>query len=164
MHILFVKKYCHAQCSIPGSLRGSSPWSILYELDLYGNKTFSNVVSGVKTWPQSNADLLTIASGVQAPGQFCTNWTYMSKKPFNRLSQAQGQTLAAKECGCIDDSLAVSSPQPTLYELDLLKNNNRNNPSLDWVRTLSGLDGTIDKEMKASENSQLNVPSQAVAR
>jgi hypothetical protein len=84
------------QGSIPGriesglagdSLRDSSPWPILYELDLYGDETFSKVVSGVKTWPQLNADLPAIASGVQAPGQFCTHWTYTVTKPFNRLSQ-----------------------------------------------------------------------------
>jgi hypothetical protein len=33
------------------------------------------VVSGVETWPQLNADFSAIASGVQDPGQFCTNWT-----------------------------------------------------------------------------------------
>ena len=84
----FFSKFSNAAPIAGNSLRDLSPWPILYKLDLYSNKTFSKVVSGIKIWPQLNADLPVIASGVQAPGQFCTNWTYMVTKPYiNRLSQ-----------------------------------------------------------------------------
>ena len=109
----FFSKFSNAAPIAGNSLRDLSPWPILYKLDLYGNETFSEVVSGIKTWPHLNVDLPTIASCVRAPGQFCTNWTYCNKT-------SRAQSLAEIECRLIDDSLGGSSPRPTLYMLDLL--------------------------------------------
>ncbi len=68
-------------------VRHLSLWPILYELDLYGIETFSKVVSGIKTWPQLNADLPAIASGVQVPRPIMYELDLYSDKTFDRLSQ-----------------------------------------------------------------------------
>jgi len=136
----------HIESGLAGdSLRDLSPWPILYELDLYGNETFSKVVSGIKTWPQLNADLPAIASGVQVPRPIMYEldlynlWPQLNADLSTIVSgvQAPGQLYMSWTC------YKMTGTIPAAIERGLC---------LAWTARWM-------KKITASENSQLNVPA-----